>query len=303
MCGADCAKVSGVRTSRQRLLLSTFAVAVVLLTGTACATSATSAAIVGDVSIAEQTVFERTSQVSDQFGQTGGTLTVEQLAYVNRVLTTDAIRSALLASAARDQGVVVTDGQVNAAMVNTATGGTGSRSDPQTYRDQLLLEGLLSAHGAEALSFTNVTVTVDGARTSSYDEAVAARTAIRGVPTGGSLPTLGSAAEPLQRTTVDLSTAQNQLLDGVLTAHPGDVLINRSADGQYYVIRIVDRSEEPAQLSATAILGAQDLAVQRQVGAVVLLQRYAEQVGVSVNPRMGRWDPVSLQVVASDIAS
>ncbi|HEY5879964.1 MAG TPA: SurA N-terminal domain-containing protein [Nakamurella sp.] len=292
-----------MRTSRQRLLLSTLAVAVVLLTATACATSATSAAIVGDVSIAEQTVFERTSQVSDEFGQTGGTLTVEQLAYVNRVLTTDAIRSALLASAAQDQGVVVTDAQVNAAMVNTATGSTGSRSDAQTYRDQLLLEGLLSAHGAEALSFTNVTVTVDGARTSSHDEAVVARTAIRGVPAGGSLPDLGPAVEPLQRTTVDLSTAQNPLLDGVLTARPGDVLINPSADGQYYVIRVVDRSDQPSQLSATAILGAQDLAVQRQIGAVVLLQRYAESVGVSVNPRMGRWDPVSLQVVASDISS
>jgi hypothetical protein len=295
--------VSDVRTSRQRLLLRTLAAAAVLVTGTACATSATSAAIVGDVSIAEQTVFDRTSQVSSQLADAGQTPTVEQLAYLNRVLTTDAVRSALLAEAAQDQGVVVTDAQVNAAMVNPTAGTTGSRPDPQTYRDQLLLEGLLSAHGAEELSFTNVTVTVDGARTSSYDEAVAARTAIRGVPTGGSLPDLGSAVEPLQRTTVDLSTPQSELLEGVLTARPGDVLINQGTDGRYYVIRVVDRSEQPDQVAAAAVLGAQDLSVQRQVGAIVLLQEYAKNVGVSVNPRMGVWDPVSLQVVATDTAS
>ena len=43
--------------------------------------------------------------------------------------------------------------------------------------------------------------------------------------------------------------------------------------------------------------------MQRQVGAIVLLQEYAENVGVSVNPRMGAWDPVSLQVVPADTAS
>ena len=117
-----------MRTSRQRLLLRTLAAAAVLLTGTACATSATSAAIVGDVSIAEQTVFDRTSQVSSQVDVAGQTLTVEQLAYLNRALTTDAVRSALLAEAAQDQGVVVTDAQVNAAMVNPTAGPRSGRS-------------------------------------------------------------------------------------------------------------------------------------------------------------------------------
>ena len=53
-----------MRIRRQQLLLSAFAAATVLLTGTACATSATDAATVGDQSISEQAIFDRTASVS-----------------------------------------------------------------------------------------------------------------------------------------------------------------------------------------------------------------------------------------------
>lgn len=268
-----------------------------MLTGAGCATSATSAAVVGDVSITEQSIFDQTSQASARAGQA---LTVEQLAFGNRLFTTQDIRSALLDQVAQERGVVVTDAQVNAAMAGSNST-TGSR-DARSYRELLLLEGLLSGQGTDPIAYTNVTVTVDGARTATQDEAIEVRKAILAVPAGAPLPALGAGASPFQGEKLDLSAVPDQLIDGVLSARPGDVLINQGSDG-FYVIRVTGRSEQPAQISATTILAGQNLAVQRQIGEVALLQRYAEQVGVTVNPRMGVWDPVSLQVVPTPTAS
>ena len=291
-----------VRTSR-RLLLSTLAAAAVLLTGTACATSATDAAIVGDVSIAEQTIFDRTSQVSGQIEQQGRqSLTVEQLAYLNRAQTTEAIRSALLAQAARDRGVVVTDAQVNAAMVNPTSAATGSRPDPQVYRDQLLLEGLLSASTGQDLSFTDRQVTIDGFLVSTQADATAMKDLLQSVPVGEALPAAGSSATPLPKRTVDLLTEPASAWTDVLAARPGGTVILTGSNG-YYVVRVVDRSEAPTTVAAAKILATQDLDSLRAFASVALLQQYAAQVGVTVNPRMGVWDPVSLQVVPADSSS
>jgi len=292
-----------VRTSRQRLLLSTLAAAAVLLTGTACATSATDAAIVGDVSIAEQTIFDRTSQVSGQIEQQGQqSLTVEQLAYLNRAQTTEAIRSALLAQAAQDRGVVVTDAQVNAAMVNPTSAATGSRPDPQVYRDQLLLEGLLSASTGQDLSFTDRQVTIDGFLVSTQADATAMKDLLQSVPVGEALPAAGSSATPLPERTVDLLTEPASAWTDVLAARPGGTVILTGSNG-YYVVRVVDRSEAPTTVAAAKILATQDLDSLRAFASVALLQQYAAQVGVTVNPRMGVWDPVSLQVVPADSSS
>lgn len=291
-----------VRTSRQRLLLSTLAAAAVLLTGTACATSATDAAIVGDVSIAEQTIFDRTSQVSGQIEQQGQqSLTVEQLAYLNRAQTTEAIRSALLAQAAQDRGVVVTDAQVNAAMVNPTSAATGSRPDPQVYRDQLL-EGLLSASTGQDLSFTDRQVTIDGFLVATQADATAMKDRLDSVPAGGALPAAGSSATPLPERTVDLLTEPASAWTDVLAARPGGTVILTGSNG-YYVVRVVDRSEAPTTVPAARILATQDLDSLRAFASVALLQKYAAQVGVTVNPRMGVWDPVSLQVVPADSSS
>jgi hypothetical protein len=277
--------------------VGTVVAATVMLTATACATSATAAAVVGDMSIAEQSIFDQTSQASGQFNQP---LSVDQVAFLNRAYTTQDIRSALLAQMAEQRGVVVTDAQVNAAMAG-ARSPTGPR-DPQRYRELLLLEALLSGQGAEPLTLTNVTITVDAARAATREQAEAARTAILAVPTDAPLPDLG-AAQSLQVETFDLSTAPGPVIDGVLAAQRGDVLINQDLDGQFYVIRVIDRTEKPEQITGSSILGVQDLARQRQIGEVALLQAYTEQVGVTVNPRMGVWDPVTLQVVATPTAS
>ena len=267
-----------------------------MLTGTACTTSPTSAAIVGTTTITEQSIFDQTAQAS---GRANQPLTVDQLAFGNRLFTTQDIRSALLTEVAQQRGIVVTDSQVNAAMAGSnATSGT---RDARSYRELLLLEALLSGQGAEPIAYTNVTVTVDGARTATRDQAVEVRKAVLAAPADAPIPALDG-ADPFQSESLDLSAPPDQLIDGVLSARPGDVLINEGTDG-FYVIRVTDRSEQPVQVSATTILTGQNLAAQRQIGEVALLQRYAEQVGVTVNPRMGVWDPVALQVVATPTAA
>ena len=69
------------------------------------------------------------------------------------------------------------------------------------------------------------------------------------------------------------------------------------------MVRVVDRSEAPTTVAAAKILATQDLDSLRAFASVALLQQYAAQVGVTVNPRMGVWDPVSLQVVPADSSS
>ena len=72
------------------------------------------------------------------------------------------------------------------------------------------------------------------------------------------------------------------------------MILYPNADG-YYVVRIRDRSVEDGVLTA-ADLTPQDLGGKFDLGAL-LLQPFAEQVGVTVNPRLGVWDPLTLQVV------
>lgn len=292
-----------MRTSRRRLLLGVLAATIVMFAGSACSTSATSAALVGSAAIAEQTIFDQTAQRSDQFEQAGQTLTVEQLALLNRLETTDAIRSALLAQLAADRGIEVTDAQVNAALR------AGSTTSPppaqvQAYRDQLRLEGLLNALGDQELTYRDVVATVDGVQVASRDLALAVRDALRAQPIDAPIPPLGANTRTLSEQQFDLS-GQNAALNGVFNAQRGDVLINAAQDdGTYYVVRVIDvhPATEQGRMTASAILKVQDVATQRDLAAVALLQSYAEDIGVTVNPRIGVWDPVTMRVVASNRA-
>jgi len=81
---------------------------------------------------------------------------------------------------------------------------------------------------------------------------------------------------------------------GVFNAEPGDVILYPISNG-YYVVRVLERTVEPAVLTA-ADLTPQQLGGKFDLGALILAP-YAEQAGVTVNPRLGVWDPLTLQVV------
>jgi hypothetical protein len=265
-----------------------------------CSNQATSAASVGDQAISEQTIFDRTSVLAAEAQTSGGSAPdPAALAELNRTQTTSAIRSRLLEVAAADRGVVVTDDQVNAAMAGgTADDATTQLGTPQnlvaqTVRDLLRLERLASASPATGAPITNVSARIDGVSVPTRDEAVATRTQFLADP-GSVDAAIAASAQPLQPQTVSVLKNPTAAPTGVFNAQPGDVILYPISNG-YYVVRILDRTVEPAVLTPDD-LTAQKLAGQFDLGAL-LLAPYAEQEGVTVNPRLGVWDPLTLQVV------
>lgn len=288
-----------MRIRRQQLLLSAFAAATVLLTGTACATSATDAATVGDQSISEQAIFDRAASVSEQVQQAGQPAPTQlDLAALNRTQTAAAIRSQLWATAAADAGVVISDAEVNTAMSGSssnvsATTVTEQGEVGQLYRDLLSLQGVFTAAGARGLPVTDVTVRIDGAAVPNRDEAVALRSSVLANPDGAAALLAGSAS-PIPSTEVDLVARPALAPTGIFLAKPGEVLLYPQ-NGQFVVVRVLDRRESQTALTATQ-LQAESIQNQLDLGALAL-QPYVAEQGVTVNPRIGLFDPLSVQVV------
>ncbi len=265
-----------------------------------CSTQATSAASVGDQAISEQSIFDRTSALAAEAQSTGESVpSAAALAELNRTQTTSAIRSRLLEVAAADRGVVVTDDQVNAAMAGGAADSTVSQLGTpqnlvdQAVRDLLRLEGLVSASGASGVPITNVTARIDGVSVATRDEAVATRTQFLADPQSVDAA-IAASAQPLRPQTISVLKDPTAAPTGVFNAKPGDVILYPISSG-YYVVRILERTVEPAVLTPDD-LTSQKIAGQFDLGALMLVP-YAEQEGVTVNPRLGVWDPLTLQVV------
>ena len=297
--GSRTQKVARVFSAR-RFARTLACVGVIGLTVAGCSTQATSAALVGDDAISEQAIFDRTSAVVAQAQTAGGSAPdAATLAELNRTQTTSAIRSQLLEVAAADQGIVVTDQQVNAALAGGTAGdaanqlGAPASLVDQTVRDLLRLEGLVSGAAASGVPITNVTVRIDGVQVTTRDEAVATRTQFLANPQSVDA-TIAAAAQPLQPQTVSVLKNPTVAPTGVFNAEPGDVILYPISGG-YYVVRILDRTEEPATLTADD-LTPQQLGGKFDLGALMLVP-YAQQAGVTVNPRLGVWDPLTLQVV------
>ena len=267
-----------------------------------CATPATSAAQVGDTAISESVIFDRTTEVSEQAQVQGNPAPdAATLAELNRRQTTSAIRSKLLEVAANDVGVTVTDEQVNAALADdTAATAASQLGAPQTMvdqtvRDLLRLEGLVATQPAAGAPITNVVVNVDGVSVPTRDEAVATRSQFLADPAAVD-GLVAASASPVQQTFTILQTP-TVAPTGVFAAEQGEVLLYPGGPDGYFVIRIKSRSVEPAVLTA-ADLKPQDLGGKFDLGAL-LLGPYAEAAGISVNPRLGVWDPLTLQVIPS----
>ena len=86
--------------------------------------------------------------------------------------------------------------------------------------------------------------------------------------------------------------------NAVFAAEEGDLLVVQSSFG-WHVVEVLERQtttlqEALPELRSIALGGEQQEAVQR------VLVETAEEVGVNVNPRFGRWDSESAQVVPVD---
>ena len=110
-------------------------------------------------------------------------------------------------------------------------------------------------------------VRIDGVSVPTRDEAVATRTQFLADPQSVDA-VIAASASPIQPQTASVLMTPTVAPTGVFNAAPGDVILYPSSDG-YYVVRILDRSVEPAILTA-ADLTPQDLGGKFDLGALLL---------------------------------
>ncbi len=251
------------------------------------------------MSISEAAIFDRSAAMVQAQQTTGATVSTSAVAEVNRGQTTAAIRGQLLDLAASAAGVVVTDADVNAALTGAGSGaaatqlGVPESAVPDAVRDLLRLEGLAKVLPAQGAPVTNVGVTVDGVTVDTREDAITTRNQFLADPAGVD-ELIAASTKGLQRQQLSLLTTPMAGPTGVFSAKVGDVILYPS-QGSYLVLRVLDRAEQPALLTA-ADLQQQQITGAFDLGAL-LLAPYAERAGVTVNPRLGAWDPFALQVV------
>jgi hypothetical protein len=215
---------------------------------------------------------------------------------VARYVVSDAVRSDLLTRRAEQEGIVVTDEQVDAALA-TAEGGAAAGSlyaedrAREETRDQLTAVAL----GARYLDRLGVALQV--AVLPTEDEAMATA---RALAEGGAVAEAALAGlPPDSRQSLEVTAAQAL---GQFPLYPfgtaeGAVVVTRPAQEglDYEVVRIVEQRDLPA-----AGPSAVDQVRVNQLAAFgyQLLQPDATALGVRVNPRYGVWDPLQMSVVA-----
>jgi hypothetical protein len=277
-------------------------VVVVAAVATGCGSGpgqAGSAAIVGGTAIPLSAVqsqldvaLTRTEQVEQLAAQGGGPPDI------SRSIVTTEVLGELLSRRAAEEGVVVTDAQIEARLAEA--GGAeqvlaSSIYDAPTLRERVRDDLVATELGRRVIG---TVVTADLVAATSEEEAgEKARALAAGGPAADAL-----FADPRisRRGEVYDSATTPEVASVVLFGAPtGSVVAFQPAADQsgWIVARIADRRQGPPPPAAAleAIGGAQLLAIgERSV------QPVADEVGVRVNPRYGVWDPVSLRVVPED---
>ena len=271
----------------------------------ACSDHVGAAASVGALTIPESSVAESTAKLVAAQGEQPPSNGDLQL--LNRTALTTQIRHQLVSKVAAAQGVAVSDADVNAAMSSGADAlaqqlGVPVDQVPQTVRDTLAVLAL--ARKTASRPVTDVSVTVDILSTfGSRDEAVAAREKYLADPAAMDAAVKAATAGQ-QGGSQPANLLRNPQLGafGVYHEPSGSIVAIESA-GKFVLARIQNRAvTQSNQLvpSMQAAAGQQDGQRVTFALAWLALQPFAAGQDISVNPRFGVWDPVSLQVVPSN---
>jgi hypothetical protein len=234
-------------------------------------------------------------ELISQFTAQGGST-----ADVARSIVTREIVHNLLSRSAAQQGIVVTDEQVDAQIAQS--GGPdalldGSLFDLPALREQVRDE-LVAAQLAQR-QVPGLEVTVDIVGAFSRDDAQAKAEALAaGGPQADALtsnPQIGRSGLTVQAVSSpgDAATPPFALPVGSVVAFQPDA--QQSAN--WLVIKVTDRrTDAPTDPAALAGLSLSQLVA---IGERTV-QQTAQEVGVRINPRYGVWDPIRLRVVAED---
>jgi len=259
-----------------------------------------SAVIIGGNAVPLETV---QSQLDTALGKTElfGQLTSSGAtpADLSRSIVTSEVMHDLLERSAAQDGIVVTDAEVDAQLAQN--GGAqavvdGSLYDLPTLR-QRVRDELIAAQVAQR-SVGGLSVTADLVATTSRDDAEAkARTLVAGGPAAAAL--FGDPRTSQRDTTFQATSAPGNA-GTVLFGVPVGTVVAFQPDPQqstWIVFRVTERrTDAPSDPAAVSGISQSQLA---SIGRR-LLQPMADQVGIRVNPRYGVWDPIQLQVVAAD---
>jgi hypothetical protein len=216
-----------------------------------------------------------------------------------RSIVTRAVMHDLLALRAAEEGIAVTDAQVDAFI--TENGGADALLDGSLYDLPMLRErvrdDLIAAQLAQR-EVAGLAVTADlVAATSRADADAKAATLRAGGAEAEAL--FGDPRTSARDTTFDAASSPDNA-STVLFGVPADTVVTFQPNPEqstWIVARVVDRRtdapSDPAVVSS--ISQAQLVAIGER-----MLQPTADQVGIRVNPRYGVWDPVQLRIVAED---
>jgi SurA N-terminal domain len=233
----------------------------------------------------------KTDQIAQLTAQGGTT------ADLSRSIVTREVLHDLLQRRAAEDGIVVTDAQVEAELAGSGGADAivdGSLYDASTLR-QRVRDDLTAAQLAQR-AVGGLAVTVDlVAATSRADAEAKAKALASGGPAAEAL--FGDSRTSARGETVQAAAAPNDAGTVLFGVPVGGVVAFQPNPQQstWIVFKVTQRRTDAPSDPATVSSISQSQLIN--IGDR-LLQPDAEALGVRVNPRYGVWDPIQLRVVA-----
>lgn len=216
---------------------------------------------------------------------------------VAREVVTSAILGDLIDRRAAEEGIAISDADLDAAM---AAAGSAEEFDqaslytPEVQREKTRDD--LTAAALAARYFDGLGVTFEFIGFTTEDEVLgAARAAAAGGPGADAV----FAAAPPEGQAQQVRAVDNPALatSFAFGTPAGSVIVLRPAqDGaRWTLVRILERSTDLPTTGPSTVdqLGLDNL----QLIGYRMVQQAADELGVEVNPRFGVWDPIQLRVV------
>ncbi len=277
---------------------------VLLVSGCSVATQAGAAAVVGGTAISESQVHNQSLAFlgEQSAGSPGAQPTDAVLAEINRAQVTFQVRHALITKAAQVNGITPTaeelttaqtglDGQkVAAALSLPASDG------PQLAYDFVVIGALAKKLPQAGVQVPDVSVSVEGVPAADRSEAVAKRSQFLSDPAVFDREVAAAPTGGVARTPITLLGNPGVGSTGVFSAGNGQLLILPGQDAGYLVLQVSDRKLGTGTLTAATLGAAQSAADYFDLGALLLAPSHVSET-VTVNPRYGVWDPVSVRAV------
>jgi hypothetical protein len=296
-----------------RRVAAVLAAVLTMASVTSCTVQAGSAVVLDGTTVSEQSVQHDTALFIQENSPTTP-LTDSDKAAINRSQINYLVRHALIEKAAAAQNIAVTDQQVEAMKAAVATqsphGSVAaglnlpSSDDAGVLHDLVALAAMAQALSGKGVPVQNISVTAEGVRAATRDEAVSLRSKYLAHPADLDAAIATAGTNTIARHAYNLVQNPGAGAAGLYQAVPDRVFILAQSSG-YLVLRATSRTVTSTPLTAAAFAAvlqpdssgaAPSLSSFFDLGAL-LVSKYQDATSIAVNPRYGVWDPASVQVV------